>query len=185
MIVLSTFLLILLLLIIIAGLIGIYYVNIYNDFQSLIIRINEVESYIDNSIRDKFDNLSKSINVIKGNTDIKEELFPEIVKMRSRKFSSFELNRKLVDPMNEFYKIKEEHKELLKSESFVEIDKSLTEIEDNLTYYEEYYNSNITEYNKLVRTFPSNLIAMVNRYKQKPFFDGKDMTDDDVNDFKL
>ena len=61
----------------------------------------------------------------------------------------------------------------------------LTEIEDNLTYYEEYYNSNITEYNKLVRTFPSNLIAMVNRYKEKPFFDGKDMTDDDVNDFKL
>ena len=71
-------LLILLLLTIIAGLLSIYYISVYNSYQDYIIRINEVESYIDNAIRDKFDSLSKSINVIKGNTDIKEELFPEI-----------------------------------------------------------------------------------------------------------
>jgi len=72
---LGAVLLILLLLIIIAGLLSIYYISVYNTYQDYIIRINEVESYIDNSIRDKFDALSKSINVIKGNTDIKEELF--------------------------------------------------------------------------------------------------------------
>ena len=150
-----------------------------------IIRINEVESYIDNAIRDKFDALSKSINVIKGNTDIKEELFPEIVKLRSRKMSSFELNRKLVDELNEFYKIKEEHPELKKSESFIEICEKLEEIEYNLDSYQEYYNSNITEYNKLVRSFPTNIIAMICKYKEKTFFDGKDMNDDNINDFKL
>lgn len=178
-------LLIILLLVIIAGLISIYYINIYNDFQSYIIRINEVEGYMDKSIREKFDNLSKSINVIKGNTDIKEELFPEIVKLRSRKLSSFSLNRKLVDSINEFYKIKEEHKELLKSESFVEIDKNLKDIDENLESYEEYYNSMVTKYNSLVRNFPSNIIAKINKYREKTYFDGKDMSDDDVNDFKL
>lgn len=178
-------LLILLLLVIIAGLLSIYYISVYNSYQDYIIRINEVEGYIDNAIRDKFDALSKSINVIKGNTDIKEELFPEIVKLRSRKMSSFELNRKLVDELNEFYKIKEEHPELKKSESFVEIDNKLEEIEDNLESYQEYYNSNITEYNKLVRSFPTNIVAMICKYKERTFFDGKDMTDEDVNDFKL
>jgi len=182
---LGAVLLILLLLIIIAGLLSIYYISVYNTYQDYIIRINEVESYIDNSIRDKFDALSKSINVIKGNTDIKEELFPEIVKLRSRKMSSFELNRKLVVELNEFYKIKEEHPELKKSESFIEIDKKLEEVEDNLESYQEYYNSNITEYNKLVRSFPTNIVAMICNYKEKTFFDGKDMTDEDVNDFKL
>ena len=176
---------ILLLLTIITGLLSIYYVSVYNSYQDYIIRINEVESYIDNAIRDKFDSLSKSINVIKGNTDIKEELFPEIVKLRSRKMSSFELNRKLVDELNEFYKIKEEHPELKKSESFIEIDTKLQEIEDNLVSYQEYYNSNITEYNKLVRSFPTNIVAMICKYKEKTFFDGKDMNDEIINDFKL
>lgn len=181
----SAVLIIVLLIIIIVGLISIYYVSTYNRYQDYIIRMNEVEGYIDNAIRDKFDYLSKSINVIKGNTNIEEEIFPEIVKLRSRKLSSFDLNRKLCDSMNEFYKIKEEHNDLLKSESFVEIDKSLQEIEENLDSYEEYYNSVVTDYNKLVRSFPSNVVAMINRYKEKTFFDGKDMNDDDVNDFKL
>ena len=178
-------LLILFLLIIIVGLLSIYYVSVYNNYQDYIIRINEVENHIDNAIRDKFDALSKSINVIKGNTDIKEEIFPEIIKLRSRKLSSFELNRKLVDDVNEFYKIKEEHPELQKSEAFVEIDNKLVEIEDNLESYQEYYNSNITEYNKLVRNFPTNLVAMICKYKERTFFDGKDMNDEITNDFKL
>ena len=67
MIKLGAVLLILLLLIIIFGLLSIYYISVYNNYQDYIIRINEVEGYIDNAIRDKFDALSKSINVIKGN----------------------------------------------------------------------------------------------------------------------
>lgn len=181
----GSFLLILLLLIIIIGLISIYYVVVYNNYQEYIIRINEVESFIDNSIRDKFDLLSKSINVIKGNIKIEEDIFPDIVKLRSRKLSSFDLDRQLVNSINEFYRIKEEYKELQKSDAFKEIDIKLKEIEENLTAYKEYYNENITKYNRLIRNFPSNIIGKVCKYKEKTFFDGKDMTDEIDNDFKL
>lgn len=181
----SSFLLILLLLIIIVGLISVYYVVIYNNYQEYIIRINEVESFIDNSIRDKFDLLSKSINVIKGNIEIEDNIFPDIIKLRSRKLSSFDLDRQLVDSMNEFYKIKEEHRELKKSDAFNEIDDKLKEIEENLTAYKEYYNENITKYNRLIRSFPTNIVGKFSKYKEKTFFDGKDMTDDIDNDFKL
>ena len=181
----GTVLLIVLLLTIIAGLISIYCIVTYNNYQEYIIRINEVEGYIDNCIRDKFDLLSKSINIIKGNIGLKEELFPEIIKLRSRRLSSFELDRKLVDPLNEFYKIKEEHQELMKSNAFIEIDLKLSDIEDNLNAYKEYYNENITKYNKLVRTFPSNIIGKFCKLEEKTFFDGKDMNDDIDDDFKL
>lgn len=181
----SSFLLILLLLIIIVGLISVYYVVIYNNYQEYIIRINEVESFIDNSIRDKFDLLSKSINVIKGNVEIEDNIFPDIVKLRSRKLSSFDLDRQLVNSMNEFYKIKEEYRELKKSDAFNEIDDKLKEIEENLTAYKEYYNENITKYNRLIRSFPTNIVGKFSKYKEKTFFDGKDMTDDIDNDFKL
>lgn len=181
----GTVLLIVLLLTIIIGFISIYCIVVYNNYQEYIIRINEVEAFIDNCIRDKFDLINKSINIIKGNTDIKDELFPEIIKLRSRKLSSFELDRKLVDPINEFYKIKEEHQELMKSSTFVEIDLKLQENEENLKVYKEYYNENITNYNKLIRTFPSNIIGKFCKFDEKTFFDGKDMNDEIENDFKL
>ena len=39
--------------------------------------------------------------------------------------------------------------------------------------YNSYYNDTITEYNKLVKNIPSNLVALVHKYTSKPYYDGK------------
>ena len=44
----------------------IWYVNIYNNYQNYIIRINEAEAFIDTTLRKRFDLLNKSIEIIKG-----------------------------------------------------------------------------------------------------------------------
>ena len=44
---------------------------------------------------------------------------------------------------------------------------------------------NIAEYNKLIHLFPTNIIAKLSKQQEKLFFDRKDMSDDDYNDFKL
>lgn len=176
---------ILLLLIIILGLLSIYYVITYNKFQEYIIRINEAESKIDNNIREKFDLLGKAINVIRGTLDIEGDIFPDIIKLRSRKLSSFDLNRKLVETMLEFDRIKEENEKLQKSDTFKEIDDKLQNIEIDIDALQKYYNSIISKYNTLIRSFPSNLVAKISHYKLKNYFDGKDMNDDITNDFKL
>ncbi len=178
----TNFLIILLILIVIVGNIFIYGVVIYNKYQQYIIRINEVESYIDNTIREKYDLLNKSIGIIKGNTEIKEEIFPEIIKLRSRKMSSFELNRKLIDSVNEFNKIDEEHPELRESDAYIEIYSSLQTAEENIETYKDYYDNNIIKYNSLVRKFPTNLIAKIYKYEEKTFFDGKERNseEDDI-----
>ena len=46
-------------------------------------------------------------------------------------------------------------------------------------------DDNITIYNSLLKKFPSNIIATFGKYKEKLFFDRKDMNDDDYDDFKL
>ena len=38
---------------------------------------------------------------------------------------------------------------------------------------------------KLIRKFPYNIMGKILKYKEKTFFDGKDMNDDDIKDFKL
>ena len=51
--------------------------------------------------------------------------------------------------------------------------------------FRKYYNDIITDYNKLVKRFPSNLVAKLSHYKTKTYFDGKNMEDEDTKDFKL
>jgi len=162
----------------------IWYISIYNNFQNYIIRINESEAFIDTTLRKRFDLLNKSIELIKANTKEKEVL-NIINELKSMKISNFDLDRKLYDAINEFDKYKESNEELRNNESFIKIELGLFESEAEIVAARKYYNDIITDYNKLVKRFPSNIIAKLSGYKTKTYYDGKNMEDEDVNDFKL
>lgn len=166
-------------------LIFIWGINIYNQFQAFIIRMNEAEANIDTTLRKRFDLLNKSISIIKANAEIEEDILENVVKLRSRKLTNFDLDRQLYDAINEFNHYKETYPVLQTSESFVKIDLGLNETETEIYACRKYYNDIVTDYNKIVRTFPSNLIAKVCHFNEKTYFDGKNMNDDILNDFKL
>ena len=140
------------------------YMIIYNKLNDYIIRINEVEANIDTSLRNKYDLINRSISIIKSN---------------------FELERKLTSAFNELIILKNKYKELSNNEELVKINVSLEDINEKLAVLIDYYNNNITSYNKLITMFPTNIVAKINKYKTKLFFDMKDMSDNDYNDFKL
>lgn len=161
----------------------------YNKLQDYIIRINEVESIIDNNLRNKYDNINKCVSLIKGNEKINEEIdkkmFEEIVRLRTKKISNFDLDRKLVEANNSFVTLKEKYKELRENEEIINISQKINELDEILNVNRDYYNKNIADYNKLVKLFPTNIVAKICKYEEKLFFDRKDMSDDDFNDFKL
>jgi len=159
--------------------------SIYNKFQELTIKTNEVEANIDTTLRKRFDLLNKSINIIKANTVVEGDILELIVKLRSRKLSNFELDRQLYEAINEFNSYKELYPELMESDTFVKINASLNESENEIIALRKYYNDTITEYNRLVKKFPSNIIAIMYNHKEKAYYDGKNMNDDIINDFKL
>ena len=165
------------------------YITLYNKIQNYTIRINEAESIIDNNLRDKYDNINKSVSLIKGNETINKEIdkkmFEEIVKLRNKKISNFDLDRKLIEANNNFITLKEKYKEFKEHEDVIKITNKITEIDENLIINRDYYNKNIAEYNKLIALFPTNIIAKIYKYEEKLFFDKKDMSDNDYNDFKL
>ena len=67
----------------------------------------------------------------------------------------------------------------------MKIDIGLNESEAEIVAFRKYYNDIITDYNKLVKAFPTNIIALFFKFKSKLYFDGKDMSDEIVDDFKL
>lgn len=168
--------------------IGIY-TTLYNKLQEYIIKINEVESIIDNTLREKYDTINKCVSFIKGNETINKEIdkktFEEIVRLRNRKISNFDLDRKLIEATNSFITLKEKYQELKENQDIKTLSDKIEELDDKLITSREYYNSNIAEYNKLIKLFPTNIVAKICKYEEKLFFDRKDMSDDDYNDFKL
>ena len=171
---------------VICFIIGIY-LTLYNKIQDYIIRINEVESIIDNNLREKYDNINKISSIFKGIDKIKidKKILDEIVKLKNKKISNFNLDRKLIETNNYFTSLKENHKEIKTNDEINITFQKISDLDEILTVNKEYYNRNIAEYNKLITLFPTNIVASICKYKEKLFFDRKDMSDEDYNDFKL
>ncbi len=160
------------------------FANIYNNFQALLIKINESEANIDTTLRKRYDLINKTIGIIKNNKEIEEPL-DLIEKLRSKKISNFELDRKLYDAINEVNNTLDKYPELKNLETIIKLQFSLNESEHEIEALRKYYNDNITYYNKRVAKIPSNFIALIFSYKNRPYYDGKDMTDNIINDFKI
>lgn len=150
----------------------------YNRIQDCIIRINEAEVNIDSVLRKRFDLLNKSISIIKTTTNTEEDVLDIIVKLRSKKITNFELDRSLYDAINEFNTYKLKYKELANCEDYLKIEINLFESESEIIALRKYYNDIITDYNKLVKSFPSNLIALVRNYSAKSYFDGNNLEEE-------
>ena len=156
----------------------------YNNFQSFLIRINEAEANIDSILRKRYDLLNKAVSVLKPHLK-KEEFLKDLSKLKNKKTTNFELDRQLYQFINELNALKENHSEIKTLDGLIKIDANLNNTEIEITGSRKYYNDIITDYNKLVKSFPSNIIGFIYKYKYRNFYDDKDMTDDVKNDFKL
>lgn len=177
----NPFIILLIIILIILGLI-IFYITLYNRFQNYIIRINTVEKDIDNTLRNKLDLLTLTIKII--NNNIKEVKLEE-PDFKKAKLSNFDLDRKITNLINDLVQLKDKHSKLNNNDNFNKAWFDLNETDEQLTAYKSYYNDNIIKFNKLIRMFPSNIIGKIARFKEKLFYDGKDMNDEDIKDFKV
>lgn len=158
---------------------------IYNKFQDYIIRINEVDGKIDEALRNKYDNIMKLNNIIKEKIKTDKELVDDLSNLKEEDKSSFEIHRILIDSFNKIDYVKKQYKELNNSEEVNKIFYEINDLDESLSAYIKYYNDNISSYNKFIRKFPYNIVGILLKYREKTFFDGKDLNDEITTDFKL
>jgi LemA protein len=68
----------------------------------------------------------------------------------------------------------EAYPDLKASANFLQLQRQLTLTEDRIAAARRFYNGNVRSYNTRVRTFPSNLVAAMFRFRAKDFFEPKD-----------
>jgi len=172
---------VILIIIIILGLLAIYYISIYNKLQYYKTKIEKVEGLIDQDLRDKFDTIMEADIIIKS----KKDYLKEYKNLKEQKISNFELERKLKEAENIIRNLYEDNSELNQNEKMTEIIHNIKFTNEKITAGISYYNNHTSKLNDFIRKFPNNIIAKIHHTKTKPFFDGKDMNDDDILDFKL
>lgn len=174
---------IILILIILLGSVGLFYVITYNTLINYKLKIEKAEGIIDESLRQKYDIIAK-LNVSIKKVVTKKDYLKEYIDLKDKRISNYDMDRKLTEAENLILEVKGDHTEL-DTKDFNKNLKEIKRINENLISSKNYYNKNTADLNKIIRKFPTNVIAKIHKFKIKPFFDGKNMQDAVIDDFKL
>lgn len=170
--------------IIIIGAVGIFYVYEYNNLQHSKTKIDQAEVLIDEALRKRYDVLTKIDTLFINEVD-KKSFFKDLDKLKETNISNFDLDRKLTEYFNLIDQIKIDHTELNENKDLKSFLSENKKVVEKLNAAKSYYNKYTAELNDLVRAFPSNIISRIHGIQIKSFFDGKNLEDDIVDDFKL
>lgn len=170
--------------IIIIGAIGILYVYQYNKLQHSKTKIDQAEVLIDDALRNRYDILINIDKLFIKEID-KKSFFKDLDTLKDTNISNFDLDRKLVEYFNLISQIRSDHKEIAENTDLKSLLSQDKKVVEKLTAAKSYYNKYTSELNDLIRAFPSNIIARIHGINIKSFFDGKNLEDDIVDDFKL
>lgn len=170
---------------IILGVIGIFYAIRYNKIIIDLLKTNEAEVNIDQELRNKYDDIIRSINIIERKTKLEIKIFDEVKKIKSDKISNFEMDRILSKCFDEILVITDDYPKVTETKSYTDLIKDVKNIDEHLVALRSYYNKYAFLYNKSIKTFPNTLISKIHHFKEKTFYDGKNLNDEIYTDFKL
>ena len=144
----------------------------HNKFKIVIIKIDEAENNIGILLDKKLDLLKKCISPIRRS--LKDKSYMEDLENFSKgDMSSLELHNYLRKNYNILFKTLDENEKLYKRKALVSVIDELNENEIKLSASIKFYNDNVTINNKLVSSFPSNIIRLLFGYKSRDFYDNE------------
>ena len=163
-------------LIIIVVLILIYLGSTYNSFVVLRNRVKDQWSQIDVQLKRRFDLIPNLVETVKGYASHEKDTLEAVVKARNEYLSSdtpegkMEANNDLNKVVTKLFALAESYPELKADTSFRELQSTLTETEDKISYARQFYNDVVMKYNNKVEVFPSNIVAGMFGFKTSAYF---------------
>ncbi len=154
---------------IIAGIIiAVCLLIIIGSYNSLVRKRNNVDNAfgsIDAMLKKRFDLIPNIVATVQQYAKHEESLFSKVTEMRTKGYEQLssedkaEFDKAFTQASRKFIAVAENYPELKASENFLQLQRTLNEVEEQLSAARRTYNANVTDYNNAVMTFPSNLIA--------------------------
>lgn len=145
---------------------------IYNSFIETENKVKRAYASIDVYLTQRFDLIPNLVATVKGYMTYEKETLENITELRSKYLENKNLKdgEKLNDECNQILLNVENYPELKASEQFMNLQKNLKKMENQLQAARRIYNMEVNKYNNKVKMFPTNIIANFFGFKEKEYF---------------
>jgi len=170
---------------------AIYVAFTYNALARLRLLAANAWSDIDVQLKRRHDLVPTLVAVVKGHAGYEKGTLEAVVDARSRAMSASgpaaagEAERALGASVGQILALAEAYPDLKAGESFLSLQRNLSEIEDHVQNARRYYNAVVRDLNTKIEQFPSNLIARSLGFRPREFFGLADQSEQAVPQIDL
>ncbi|HCW08435.1 MAG TPA: LemA family protein [Cytophagales bacterium] len=165
-------------LLILAGVIVIILVLIYNNLVSSRNAVEQAFGSIDAMLKKRYDLIPNLVETVKTYMKFEKDTLTQISELRTKALSGSLTSDEKVNVENQLSgKLRnvmvavENYPDLKSSEQFSLLQRSWNETEEQISAARRAYNSAVTQYNNAIEKFPSNLLASAFNHKRKQVFE--------------
>lgn len=156
---------------ILLGIIGLYLIGIYNSLIKSKNKVDYAIGGIDAMLKKRFDLIPNLIATVKEYMHYEQDTQIKLVELRnSVKSNAVEADNYTTSILKSIMLNAESYPDLKANNSFIQLQQSLNEIEEQLSAARRTYNANVLIFNNKIETIPSNIFARILDYRKMEMF---------------
>lgn len=171
--------------------IGVLVLVFFGMYNGLVGKKNQVEnafSGMDVMLKKRYDLIPNLVSTVKQYMQHEKNTLTEITELRAKAVSGNLSNDEKVDIDNRISKAiggimvaVENYPDLKASENFLNLQRTLNEMEEQISAARRSYNASVMDYNNAVEMVPTNFIAGLMNYRRKTMFEIQETERKNVN----
>ncbi len=150
---------------------------VYNRLVRLRNTVESSWSDIDVQLKKRYDLVPNLVETVKGYAAHEKSVLESVTAARSQAMQAGTTQEKaaaenmLGSTLKSLFAVAEAYPDLKANAAFVQLQSQLKDLEDQIEYARRYYNAVVRDYNTLIESFPSNLVASQFRFQRRDFFE--------------
>jgi len=150
---------------------------LYNRFVVLRTRVQEASSDIEVQFKRRYDLIPNLIETVKGYANFEQSTLQKVTEARTQAMGAGNLKdesqaqNELSGTLKSLFAVSEAYPDLKANQNFLELQRELTDTENKIQAARRFYNTNVKDFVIALQTFPSNIIAKLFGFKADGFFE--------------
>ena len=162
---------------VVIGLLLVMIVSLYNKMVRLKNMCEEGWSGIDVQLKKRYDLIPNLVEIVKGYASHEKEVFENVAATRSMGINAATVKDQgaaenmITQALGRLFAVAENYPDLKANQNFIELQRELSKIEDDIQLARRYYNGTARDNNITVESFPSNLVASSFGFSKFDYFE--------------
>jgi len=158
--------------------VGIVLILMYNSLVSKKNQVENIFASVDTQLKKRYDLIPNLVASVSKYMEHEKSLFTEVTKLRAEANKpnisdehKIALDAKMTSALGSIMIAVENYPDLKASENVMHLQRSLNEVEEQISASRRAYNQAVTDYNNAIEMLPTNFMASAMNYKRKEVFE--------------